>query len=79
MKLSVLPRQGNSWIHYILFYVIGCSVSFPLIYFFLSSDLAANFNSAFFAKHCSQGIVVGFIAGVSVYLFEKNRKSSKQA
>ena len=79
MKLGVLPRHGNSWVHYILFYMVGCAISFPLIYYFLSGNLTANFNYGFIAKHCIQGIAVGFIAGISVYLFERNRKSSRQA
>jgi hypothetical protein len=77
MKFSLLPKPGDSLVHYILFYLIGCSVSFPMIYFFLSGDLAANFNFSFFAKHCVQGIALGAIAGISVYWFEISRRDSE--
>ena len=79
MKWNVLPRHGSSWGHYIVFYVIGGSISFPLIYYFLLGNLTANFTYDFFVKHCIRGIAIGFIAGISVYSFERNGRSSKEA
>jgi hypothetical protein len=76
MKLITLPRQGDSLIRYILFYLIGCSVSFPTTYYLLSGDLSANFSFTFFVKHGIQGIVVGAIGGIFVYWFERSRKAS---
>ena len=73
----MIPRPGDTLMRYVLWYVIACALSYPTIYYLLSSlqlhDFAANLNMKYLCAHSIQGILVGGLGAVGVYLYERQK------